>query len=583
MPGDMQSVRPLSPLMVYEPPKNEWKSLGVVSLTIQTPTSSNFTHPETQPAPPPPRWRTPEFLLYGVAFLIVVPYMVKIPFDISNESNPNFYKILPRLKEGWLFGRRVDNSDAQYRSFRSNIPALLALSTVHLISGKLYIRIARLLHHDPEKNASGGSYHPSRIPFLLVFSLLMLVGLHGTSALKILVILAANYWIAMLKVPALTWIFNGAVLFASNWYEGFRFGAMHGALGSMDNLPGFYPRWHISFNITMLRLLSFDMDYYWAAKGDLATEPSSAMTHKQRVAISHPLELYSFANFLVYALYPALYIAGPIMGFNDFVWQLRRPQRVNGSDRVPFPTAYALRFLACLLTLEVVLHMMYVVAIKDTRTWHGLSPLQLSMVGFWNLIVVWMKLLIPWRFFRLWALADGIDPPENMVRCMANNYSALGFWRSWHRSYNLWIIRYIYVPLGGSTQVLRNTLIVFSFVALWHDLSFKLLAWGWLVSLFVIPEVLARSIVSRSQFGDRPWYRHACALGGVGNILLMMGANLVGFVIGLDGMRYFVSELIGSWQGIRFLLAACACLFIAVQVMFEYREEEARKGIYRRC
>jgi hypothetical protein len=51
------------------------------------------------------------------------------------------------------------------------------------------------------------------------------------------------------------------------------------------------------------------------------------------------------------------------------------------------------------------------------------------------------KLLLPWRFFRLWALADGIDPPENMVRCMANNYSTLGFWRSWHRSYNLWITR----------------------------------------------------------------------------------------------------------------------------------------------
>jgi hypothetical protein len=52
-----------------------------------------------------------------------------------------------------------------------------------------------------------------------------------------------------------------------------------------------------------------------------------------------------------------------------------------------------------------------------------------------------LQLLIPWRFFRLWALMDGIDPPENMVRCMANNYSTLGFWRSWHRSYNLWIIR----------------------------------------------------------------------------------------------------------------------------------------------
>ena len=36
---------------------------------------------------------------------------------------------------------------------------------------------------------------------------------------------------------------------------------------------------------------------------------------------------------------------------------------------------------------------------------------------------------------------DGVDPPENMVRCMANNYSPLGFWRSWHRSYNLWVVQ----------------------------------------------------------------------------------------------------------------------------------------------
>jgi hypothetical protein len=27
---------------------------------------------------------------------------------------------------------------------------------------------------------------------------------------------------------------------------------------------GIYPRWHVSFNITMLRLVSFSMDYYWA-------------------------------------------------------------------------------------------------------------------------------------------------------------------------------------------------------------------------------------------------------------------------------------------------------------------------------
>jgi hypothetical protein len=96
--------------------------------------------------------------------------------------------------------------------------------------------------------------------------------------------------------------------------------------------------------------------------------------------------------------------------------------------------------------MEAVLHYMYVVAIKDRKAWLGDSPAEIAMIGFWNLIVVWLKLLIPWRFFRAWALFDGIDPPENMVRCMVNNYSTFGFWRSWHRSYNLWIIRYVTFP-----------------------------------------------------------------------------------------------------------------------------------------
>ena len=104
-----------------------------------------------------------------------------------------------------------------------------------------------------------------------------------------------------------------------------------------------------------------------------------------------------------------------------------------------------------------------------------------------------------------------------MVRCMANNYSTLGFWRSWHRSYNLWIIRYlplfsyptliffngrcryIYVPLGGKNNIFLNIVLIFSFVALWHDLTFRLLAWGWLVALFIVPEILATLLLPENK------------------------------------------------------------------------------------
>jgi D-alanyl-lipoteichoic acid acyltransferase DltB (MBOAT superfamily) len=59
--------------------------------------------------------------------------------------------------------------------------------------------------------------------------------------------------------------------------------------------------------------------------------------------------------------------------------------------------------------------------------------------------------------------------------------------------------RYIYVPLGGTKNVIFTSVLIFTFVALWHDLSFRLLAWGWLVSLFFIPELAARVLLPASK------------------------------------------------------------------------------------
>jgi len=128
-----------------------------------------------------------------------------------------------------------------------------------------------------------------------------------------------------------------------------------------------------------------------------------------------------------------------------------------------------------------------------------------------------------------------------------------------------------------------NIILVFSFVALWHDLTFRLLAWGWLIALFIVPEVLAQLLLPASKYEKHWWYRHICALGGVVNVFIMMSANLVGFVIGLEGVQYFVHELLFTIRGIQCFAFIAFCLFVGVQVMFEYREEELRNGINRRC
>lgn len=52
---------------------------------------------------------------------------------------------------------------------------------------------------------------------------------------------------------------------------------------------------------------------------------------------------------------------------------------------------YLLRFVGCFMTMELILHYMYVVAIKDTNAWWGGTPAEISLVGFWNLVIVWLK------------------------------------------------------------------------------------------------------------------------------------------------------------------------------------------------
>ncbi|EDR04007.1 uncharacterized protein LACBIDRAFT_191382 [Laccaria bicolor S238N-H82] len=549
--------------------------MGLTGLTVDIPSSTSKRPDEKRPAA---RWSSFEFKVYYALACIVIPIMVWIPVSLSSPSNPNYPFYQMRLSNGWLFGRRIDNSDAQYRSFRNNLPPLLIGALAFLLSKFLRVHYATV-------NPGNNLY---LIPFNVGCSLVMILALHGTSALKVLAIVSANYGIAKMcrgsrAGPALTWMFNAAVLFLNERYGGYRFGDMIPGLEYLDTIQGAYPRWHVSFNITMLRLVSFSMDHYWACqplRSPSSEDTGSAqLSEKQRQSMAHPEGMYSYMNYIAYVLYPPLYIAGPIMTFNDFIWQHRRPTPISTQTTIK----YLLRFVVSFMTMEFILHFMYVVAIKDRKAWVGASPAQISMIGFWNLMIVWLKLLIPWRFFRLWALMDGIDPPENMVRCMANNYSTLGFWRSWHRSYNLWVIRYIYIPLGGANNVVVNTVLVFSFVALWHDLTFRLLAWGWLVSLFIIPELCAVYLLPASKFGQRPWYRHVCALGAVFNIMMMMAANLVGFVVGVEGVSFFAKQLFGTVEGVRFLVGVVFCLFVGAQLMFEYREEEMRRGIFRRC
>jgi len=365
---------------------------------------------------------------------------------------------------------------------------------------------------------------------------------------------------------------------------------------TLDSYGGLIPRWEVLFNFTILRLISFNLDYYWS----LNTRTSSPLEKKQldpsnlserdRVTIPAKPTDYTFRNYFAYAMYSPLYLAGPIITFNDYIAQCRYKPHSITTKRT---TLYLVRFIVVLLTMEIMIHYMYMVAIFHARPdWSQYTPAQLSMLGFFNLKHIWLKLLIPWRFFRLWSLMDGIDPPENMVRCMSDNYSVMYFWRGWHRSFNKWSLRYLYIPLGGNrgegmwgkARSIGNYLAVFTFIAIWHDIQLRLLMWGWLVTLFVLPEIIASYIFPARKWKNSPdAYRWLCGVGAVFEILMLMTANLVGFALGVDGLKDLVRGIVGTWSGWMFLATACGALFTGVQFMFEWREREKRRGIKMKC
>lgn len=520
------------------------------------------------------KWNTLEFRIYLLVFVIFVPLLYKTAMDASNETNINYPRFERLLSQGWLFGRKVDNSDLQYRFFRDNFPLLVALIALHTILRRIITPALGL---------------SKRTQFDFGFGLLFLFGAHGFNFFKISIHIGINYCIgkyikSQKAAYYLTWIYGILSLFLNDNYRNFKFGVHFIDFG----FKGIIERWDVFYNFTLLRMLSFNLDYLERQNAILTSKKEIksqdqliGLDDRQRLTAPLPIDEYNFFNYIAYLTYTPLFIAGPIITFNDFMYQSNY-ETLPSVKNYKRTIVYGLRFLFCVLVMEFLLHFIYVVAVSKTKAWTGDTPFQISMIGLFNLNIIWLKLLIPWRMFRLWALIDGIDPPENMIRCMDNNYSALAFWRAWHRSFNRFIVRYIYVPLGGGGHNrIVNSLCVFSFVAIWHDIELKLLFWGWLVVLFLIPEISATMYFQR--FKQEWWFTYLCSVGAVLNIWMMMIANLFGFCLGKDGTINLLKEIFETSDGIRFFIVSLLVLFAATQVMFELRESEKRKGIDVRC
>jgi alginate O-acetyltransferase complex protein AlgI len=190
------------------------------------------------------------------------------------------------------------------------------------------------------------------------------------------------------------------------------------------------------------------------------------------------LRFTSFASF-----FPHL-IAGPIMRYADLRQQLQALQ----STQVLKPNIVSgLKLLSIGLAFKI-----FVADFSGTRVAKASDlPLdqlsgidQLTQVAFWSSQIYydfWAYSVMAIGLGRLFC----IELPVNFREPYLSR-DPREFWQRWHVTLSYWLRDYVYIRMGGRESYVRNILIVFALVGLWHGAGWNFVAWGLYHALLVI-------------------------------------------------------------------------------------------------
>ena len=535
-----------------------------------------------------------EYIFYTIISIIIVAYHTINLGIICYKLAEKYDFKLDGLTKGYSFlGGYRDLSDFQWKYYRENIGLVLVFAS-------LFVLIGKLIKSYSSKNVL--KY------FYLVFGLSYAFFLHRLKMIYLILVLLISYTLCVNYsifgknyFIALTWIFCILVKITSEIWDGYSIDFLNVSEFLRNPLLG----WNGVFGLNMLKIISFNMEFSYMAEKDTKNNYLTSFEkikehcrecNKRKFCLTALKFVYvkdsdfTFLNLLIYIFYPPFYFSGPTIMFHSFIFQVNNYDRNGHNDSFDRnKIIYFIRCICIFITLEIFNHFIFVNAIMTNKynSWifeeyrNNNSYFNYFFLAFNNLVFIFLKFSLIWKVARLWGWADGIYCEENMNRCIYNNYNFEGFWRQWHRSYNVWLIRYMYIPLGGKKKKLLNTFIIFSFVALWHDLKLNLLLWAWCIYISLIPEIIIKNYFAkekRQYLNNYMWFRYLRAWFCSIIIILMITANLMGFGIGnkelVDALLYLLKLTTPS----RFLLVS---LFFSplTFAMFYIRELERMNGI----
>ncbi|XP_017558036.1 protein-cysteine N-palmitoyltransferase HHAT isoform X1 [Pygocentrus nattereri] len=465
-----------------------------------------------------------------------------------------------QLEKGYLiWGFRKDPTDFEW-SFWSEWAWQSLLWTLigHAVVSKLF-----------------GVYLPqSRKVILTLYGMLAAWWLLGSRGIAVLMLhLSVSLAVAQLCSPILCW--GCALVLLSTLH-----------ISSLQDMQrGWYDsdeRYYLllfSTAVCALRCISFSLELCWnpllvRAPGQ---QRSSLQFRKMRMFI---MQLY---NLTAYCFYHPLFYNGPIITYRDFSQQMEKP--VCKVSAV-WALCRIMRVCVWWCLAELMIHLMYMHAIQNNETYLNILPpwalggLALAVVQFF-----YVKYLVLFGVGSLLVTLDGLNPPP-LPRCVSIMYSFQGMWRHFDVGLYKWLIRYLYVPLGGSRrgffQKLVSTALAFSFVCFWHGCHDYLQWWALLNWVGVLVENAIALLLSSAplhhiivRFLSPRMQRRGLAFISAFSTAMLILSNLM-FLGGIHvSWVYWKRVFVQGWSNVA--LPMVGFLYCFAQVGLDFDQKQSRR------
>ena len=292
---------------------------------------------------------------------------------------------------------------------------------------------------------------------------------------------------------------------------------------------------------------------------------------------------FDFISFINYIFYLPLLFNGPIINYNSFMFQIGIWKDSQHNILIKMnKILYSLKLLLLIVIMEVYNHFLFPIFLfrNDNNILEPNSEITLFYYCFICLNILtflWLKYAIIWKFSRLLAWSDGIFVEENMNRMIYDIFSLEEFFRGFNRSLNRWIIRYLYIPLGGKNKKYVNIWVIFAILCfLFNFEKGNYIVFSICCCILLDLEIFIKDFVINKfgeDFNEKTALRYLKYIASSFYILILFIVGLIGFHFSIQGIKVIMDNIIGV-GGYFYILIFVMFFFPNIVMTFFVRDME---------